>query len=599
MQRRRLFWQIFPALLAMTLASLACVTWLVTTMLQGFYNDRAQNDLLARARLIQGDVERLLIAGDAPGLDRLAKTLGKASGTRVTVIAPNGRVLGESDLDPATMENHARRPEVIQALREGVGTIIRPSDTEKADLVYVAVPVERDGKALGVLRVAFPLTAVQHQLQFCLNRIMASGALIAVLAAVLSLWISLRLARPLEQLRARAAKFAQGDLDAPLPETTTEEISELAQAMKNMAQELHRRFRNEVRQRNEQQAVLSSMVEGVLAIDSQERVLNVNAAGARLLGLTPAEAQGRSIQEAVRNRDLQLFIRRALASVEPVEGDVTIYGDEQRHLRANGSVLHDAEGLAIGAVVVLHDVTRLRMLEQMRRDFVANVSHELRTPITSIKGFAETLLEAEGHDEEARRFLGIIARQADRLNAIIEDLLALARIEQDAEHDDIARAKGSIREILAGAIQICARKAEEKGVRVVLECDEPIQAELNAPLVEQAVVNLLDNAIKYSEPGAEVRVVGALEEGQARVHVIDQGCGIEPRHQARVFERFYRVDKARSRKLGGTGLGLAIVKHIAEAHKGSVAVQSVPGTGSTFTLSLPAAPAEGSSSIAR
>jgi two-component system phosphate regulon sensor histidine kinase PhoR len=590
MQRRRLFWQIFPALLAMTLAALACVTWLVTTMLQDFYNDRAQNDLLARARLIQGDVERLLAAGDAPGLDRLAKALGKASGTRVTVIALDGRVLGETDRDPATMENHARRPEVIQALRKGVGTIIRPSDTEKADLIYVAVPVKRDGKALGVLRVAFPLTAVQRQLQFCLNRIMASGAVIAVLAALLSLWISLRLARPLEQLRARAAKFAQGDLDAPLPETSTEEINSLAQAMKNMAQELHQRFRNEVRQHNEQQAVLSSMVEGVLAIDSQERVLNVNAAGARLLGLAPAEAQGRSIQEIVRNHDLQRFIQRALASVDPVEGDVTIYGDEQRHLRANGSVLRDAEGLAIGAVVVLHDMTRLRLLEQMRRDFVANVSHELRTPITSIKGFAETLLEPAGHDaEEARRFLGIIARQADRLNAIIEDLLALARIEQDVEQDDIARAKGSIREILAGAIQICALKAEEKNIRVALACDEPIQVEVNAPLVEQAVVNLLDNAIKYSEPGSEVRVVGALEDGQARVHVIDQGCGIEPRHHARVFERFYRVDKARSRKLGGTGLGLAIVKHIAEAHKGSVAVQSAPGKGSTFTLSLPAA----------
>ncbi|HQU43849.1 MAG TPA: ATP-binding protein, partial [Pirellulales bacterium] len=245
---------------------------------------------------------------------------------------------------------------------------------------------------------------------------------------------------------------------------------------------------------------------------------------------------------------------------------------------------------AIGAVIVLNDVSRLRQLENLRRDFAANVSHELRTPITSIKGFVETLLDGALADrDDAERFLHIIARQADRLNAIIEDLLSLARIEKEAESGDISFTVGRIDQVLQGAVQDCAVRAAERKIDVLLDCAGDVSARMKPDLLEQAVINLLDNAIKYSEPGGRVWLSGYCDAGQAVIAVKDKGCGIAEEHHSRLFERFYRVDKARSRKMGGTGLGLAIVKHIALAHRGDVTVESAPGQGSTFFVRLPAA----------
>jgi two-component system phosphate regulon sensor histidine kinase PhoR len=588
MQRRRLFWQIFPALFSVTLVVLLVVSGLATSMLTGTYEDDLADDLTARLRLIEPRVLESLAAAEPHEVDRLVKTLGRSSNTRFTVIARDGRVLGDTDQDPARMESHAGRPEVVEAFRDGAGSARRVSATLGDELFYVAITPRGGDLPRAALRAAVPMTAVHRRVAGVRMRLFWIGGLIVLASAAYSLWISRRLSLPLERMRRTADRFAQGDLDARLPATQTEEIAGLADAMKNMALQLNQRIRAEARQLNEQQAVLSSMVEGVLAIDTGERILNINAAAARLIGIDDIPVHGRAIQEVVRNVDLQRFIQRALTSREPVEGDIVVFGDNQRFLRANGTVLHDAEGRSIGTVIVLHDMTRLRHLEHLRREFVANVSHELRTPITSIKGFAETLLENCGGDDETERFLRIIARQADRLNAIIEDLLSLARIEEDADHGEIVRAPGSVREVLMSAIQICAHKADAKQVRLVLDCDAPIGAEINAPLIEQAVVNLIDNAVKYSDPGATVRVAGSADAEVLRIQVVDNGCGIESRHLPRLFERFYRVDRARSRKLGGTGLGLAIVKHIVEAHGGQVTVTSEPGKGSTFTLTLPA-----------
>jgi two-component system phosphate regulon sensor histidine kinase PhoR len=236
----------------------------------------------------------------------------------------------------------------------------------------------------------------------------------------------------------------------------------------------------------------------------------------------------------------------------------------------------------------LNDVTRLRRLENIRRDFVANVSHELKTPVTAIKGSVETLLDgALQKPEDARRFLEIVTRQADRLNAIIDDLLSLSRIEQEAERHEIPLQRSHLNEVLRGAVQACEVGAAAKSIRIGLSCPEPLLARINPPLLEQAIVNLIDNAVKYSRPESEVRVEARPENGEILILVRDHGCGIGKEHLPRLFERFYRVDKARSRKEGGTGLGLAIVKHIVQAHAGTVTVASVPGEGSTFTIHLP------------
>ena len=242
----------------------------------------------------------------------------------------------------------------------------------------------------------------------------------------------------------------------------------------------------------------------------------------------------------------------------------------------------------IGALIVLNDVTRLRRLENIRRDFVANVSHEIKTPVTAIKGFVETLHDGSiRNSRDAERFLGIIGKHVDRLNAIIEDLLSLSRIEQDVEREEIVLEEGSIRDVLLTAIQVCEVKAASKNIRVALSCKEDLKARINPPLLEQAVVNLLDNAIKYSDSESTIRVQARKTNDQIILSVHDEGCGIGKEHSHRLFERFYRVDKARSRQLGGTGLGLAIVKHITQAHGGHVSVESTPGKGSTFSLHLP------------
>jgi two-component system phosphate regulon sensor histidine kinase PhoR len=267
-------------------------------------------------------------------------------------------------------------------------------------------------------------------------------------------------------------------------------------------------------------------------------------------------------------------VASVLNTQKPLEKEIVLYDNGDRFLQAHGTVLRDAREGEIGALVVLHDVTRLKKLEKVRRDFVANVSHELRTPVTSIKGFVET-------------FLRIVASQTDRLNAIIEDLLILSRVEQEQEKAEIALVPGSVRSALEAALEVCQSKTTEKDIHIELTCDAGLQCPMNSPLLEQAVINLLDNAIKYSPPGQTVHLEGLRSDAEVVIRVTDHGCGISREHMPRIFERFYRVDKARSRTLGGTGLGLAIVKHITNAHGGRATVESTVGQGSVFSIHLP------------
>jgi two-component system phosphate regulon sensor histidine kinase PhoR len=414
------------------------------------------------------------------------------------------------------------------------------------------------------------------------------GLLIAILATIISVRVARRIARPIAQMRQGAERFARGELDYKLLLPDSEELTGLAEALNEMAAQLQERIRTIVRQSNEQKAVVGSMAEGVLAVDNQERIISVNKATCQLLGIDQVQAQGRSLQEVVRNADLRRFVGRVLEANEPIDNDVVVHGHQEGVLQARGAALHDASGQAIGAVVVLNDVTEFRRLEHIRRDFVANVSHELKTPITAIKGFVETLLDGTIHDPvDTERFLRIVGKQAERLHSIIEDLLSLSKIEQGEDAGDISVERQPLAEVLASAVHDCERRAADRQIEIRVACDDDLPAEINAPLLEQAIINLLDNAIKYSEPGREVQLVGSQSERDVTITVADRGSGISAEHLPRIFERFYRVDKARSRKLGGTGLGLAIVKHIVQAHGGRVAVKSALGIGSTFTIYLP------------
>ncbi|MEW6411686.1 MAG: two-component system histidine kinase PnpS [Candidatus Zixiibacteriota bacterium] len=590
MPRRKIFWRLMSPYLIVILLSVLVLSWFAFRSLRDFYLDQTEEGLLSRAHLIENQVRRLLISHSESSavIDSLCKRQGELSSTRLTVMLPSGVVVGDTDEDPAAMENHGNRPEMKKALEGDVGRAIRYSNTLQVSMMYVAIPVENEGKLIGAIRTSVPISAIEGALDGLRYRVVLGGVVIALMAMLASLYISRRIARPLEQLKQGADMFARGELEHKLPVADSEEIGRLAEAMNSMARELDERLSTVVKQRNEREAILSSMSEGVIAVDASENILSLNEAAERLMDIKEIESVGRSVQEVLRNTDLQRLVRETLAAGHSVAGEIRVNGRGERFFHVNATLLKDADGNGLGAVVVLNDLTKIKQLERVRKDFVANVSHELKTPVTSIKGFVETLLDgALDSRGDAEKFMRIIGKHADRLSSIIDDLLALSRIEEEAEEKQIELRVVSLRAVLVSAVQICQGKADSAKVKIEVDCPETAQAELNPHLMEQAVVNLIDNAVKYSDEGGEVFVRGIAGENGVRISVQDNGCGIKQEHIPRLFERFYRVDRARSRDLGGTGLGLAIVKHIALTHKGAVRVESVYGRGSTFTIEIP------------
>lgn len=593
MHRQRLWWQLVFAYLWIPIVALLVIGAYGSHVVRQRYEDQRRADLLAQAQLFARQVGELFARGESAKVDRLCKEMDQATGTRLTVVLSSGQVLGDSRENPRDMDNHRDRPEIQTALAGSPGSDAHFSNTLQIDLLYVAVPLLEEDAVVAAVRASVPMTSLSETRREVGARVAVAGLLGAAFIAVVSLLVARRISRPLEAIRAGAERFAIGELGFRLPATGSEETRALAEALNRMAGQLDERIQTILRQQNEHEAMVSSMEEGVLAIDSRGTIISLNATCAHLLGGKPEQFKGRLVHEVIRKRDLLEFVKSALASEAPVDGDLRVFGPQDRWLSAHGAALYDAQRRKIGVLVVLHDVSRLRHLENVRRDFVANVSHELRTPITSIKGFVETLLDGalDDHDN-ALRFLRIMLRQADRLEAIVADLLTLSRIEKGAEEQWIELAPDAIAPVLKAAIETCEMKAADKGIRLELACPESLTGKINAPLLEQAVVNLVDNAIKYSGSDSVIEIRATEDEATVVIRVRDHGCGIESRHLPRLFERFYRVDKARSRELGGTGLGLAIVKHIVLAHRGSVSVESAVGAGSTFSLRLPAAAQE-------
>ena len=589
MIKKHLLWQLFPAYLLIIIIALVIITFYSSKILTGFYHEQVADDLQARARLIEQQIIPYLENMKYSELDELVKKLGRNSATRITIILPTGQVVADSDEEVDRMEYHGDRPEIKDALEKGTGRNIRFSNTLGEIMMYFAFPIQEQGEFLAFVRTSIPVVAIDTQLREIYKKIILIVIIVAVFAAAISLIVSERISRPIEQMKQTAKKFASGELDLRVPIPKPAELVELAEALNEMARQLQDRIRTITQQRNETEAVLSSMTEGVLAVDSEGHVVSINKAAAHFLKINKDEAHGRSIEEVVRNPDFQEFIEYCLSEDNPKETDIVLSGEENRIIRLDGAGLNDSAGQKSGAVIVISDITRIRRLENLRRDFVANVSHELRTPITSIKGFAETLLEgAIKQPEQAERFLKIIAKHSDRLNAIVDDLLILSSLEEDGLHRKISFEKASVRPVLDSVIQLSMIKAEEKEITVELDCDPEIQANMNKVLLEQAVLNLVDNSIKYSEPKSRIQISSWSEENMTAISVQDNGCGIAKKYQDRIFERFFVVDKSRSRKLGGTGLGLAILKHIAEVHNGYVKLESSPGVGSTFTIFIPA-----------
>jgi two-component system phosphate regulon sensor histidine kinase PhoR len=582
MPRTRLVWHLFAAWCLLVALAVAASFWLATVHM-GQLADEAERRRLEEAAIAVAKAA----AGTAPGATDLdaqafataAAERGGPSGIGFELLDAAGRLLGSTV-----------GPELAVASSGGAGPAAesRFDPVSRRRFLTASVPAGSADRAVGRVRAVADTVHADTQLARWQRGLLAGHLVCAALAAAAGYVLARRVAVPVEELSRAAVRLAGGDVDVAVPKTDLADLADLARAVSRLREQVVERGLEIGRQGTQQEAVLGSMIEGVIAIDARQRIIGINRAASDLLGIDLDSAVTRSLPEVVRNPDLRRFALTAIDCRSPVEDDLVLRGGRDRTIRMRGTALRDLTGEG-GAVIVLNDITDMQRLETVRRDFVANVSHELKTPITSIKGFVETLLDgAVDDDADRRRFLEIVARQADRLSAIIEDLLALSRIEQSEGAGNLPLEPTPLGQVLAAVAADCGPRAGEKEITLEIDCPDDLLAGVNPPLLEQAVINLVDNAIKYSDTGRTVRLAGSAgPDGRVLLAVYDEGCGIAAEHLPRLFERFYRVDRARSRRLGGTGLGLAIVKHIALAHGGSVTVESTPGVGSTFTIHLP------------
>lgn len=590
LRSRRLFSQLVFAFAVVVLVVFGCLDRMASSVVRERIVEIQERHLAAWAKLLESQASRVLTDPDLQQTDLFCKALRQGNDVRVTLIRPDGVVVGDSIANPLQMENHGDRPEIVEALKNGSGRSTRSSATLSEDMLYMAFLVRGEGGApIGVLRTAWAVHGANESIRRFRRGILAS-VILAVLAILgVSVFLARRLTRPVQLMREGALRYAQEDFSDTLPAFQTYEYEQLAEALNSMARQLELRLSALVQERNEREAILTSMREALIAIDPSDHILTINSAAVEMMEVGVAHPEGMLIQEAVRSAELMRFIdgARKGAGSDDSAGDL-IQGPNGKRLQVSSTPLVDLDGQRRGSVLVMSDVTQLHRLEMVRKEFVSNVSHELRTPLASIKGFIETLRDGALDDPEtAKRFIGIINKQADRLGSIIEDLLALSRIESGDGRGGIEKSECRVRELLDSVLQDHEYNAEKNHISVTIGCPETLKIAVNAHLLEQAVGNLLDNAIKYSPAGSDIEIFASSEDEGVSIVVADHGPGIESRHLPRLFERFYRVDKARSRELGGTGLGLAIVKHIVQAHGGRIEVSSKVGEGSIFTLRLP------------
>ncbi len=582
--RISLFWKASLSLLLLLALVLLAADLLAARLLHSDYLEKGFERLDSLMRLAERRPPPL---DNADELRAWAAWMGQ-SGARVTVIAADGRVLADSQHDPATMENHAGRPEVQQALAQGEGRAVRHSDTIERDLLYLArryQPASEQPPA--VLRLALPLAEIEAARAEFRWRLLTASLVILLLAGGVSLLISRRLVQRIDELKRFAGRVTEGVFRPLVAEREGDELAELARSLNQTAARLNESIRTLTEERNRSAAVLGSMVEGVAVIGADERVAFCNHAFCRSVGADAAGCTGRPLLEIVRQSDLIALIRRALAARETLGGEVTLGGARPRTFGATVAPVESAG--TSGVVLVLHDISELRRLERVRQDFVANVSHEFKTPLTAIQGFAETLLGGALDDaQNSRRFLEIIRDHAFRLGRLTDDLLKLSQME--AGKLDLDLRPVAVADLVESCLETTRLKATAKQLTLAADCPDNLPAiRADSNRLREVLQNLLDNAVQYTPAGGRITVRAASAGNQVMVSVIDTGIGIPKADQERIFERFYRVDAARSREVGGTGLGLSIARHLVEAHGGRITVESEVGRGSTFSVYLPTA----------
>lgn len=561
------------------------------------YHEQLRNNLYDQSILIRNQIIND-IKSNSPGIiDKWAKNMGQKIDKRITIINKHGFVLGDSDYNPQDMDNHINRPEVQTILNGNLqGVSIRRSDTLKMDMFYLAIPISIKEDIIGFIRLSKSLQDINRTIQNNIKNNLLFFILMLIITLVLVWRFSQDIINPLSQITRLAGKLAKGDFTEKINiKSYDNEIGTLARVFNHMAFQLESKISQLSEEKNRAEAILSSMVDGLVAVDKEFKIRIINPAAQKIFKITDNNITGKEIIEVFRYHEIDRGLEEALTENKIFTREIVIQIEEKRILRCNFAPINNDSGYVIGGIVVFSDITELRKLEQLRKDFVGNVSHELRTPLTSIIGYLDTILDNEINDSKTiRKFLNVIKTEADRLALLIKDLLDLSKLENKNKY--ILR-PGFLNKIIKKTILMLKDKAEEKDINIIDDIENNYMVYMIPEQIEQVCTNLIDNAIKYTPAGGEIKV-RVYEEDNKRngnknddtskivIEIEDNGIGIPEKEQDRIFERFYRVDKARSRSLGGTGIGLSIVKHILQNHKNTIEVESKVGKGSIFRFYL-------------
>jgi two-component system, OmpR family, phosphate regulon sensor histidine kinase PhoR len=587
-KRIRILFFLWPSYLLVSIAALIAVAFYSLDMHQQLTVKATKAELESTSNVIAEAVTPLLQNKQYDIIEQRTYSWGNAAGYRVTIILPDGHVVGDSEKAPERLGSHADRPEIMSALKNGKGSSKRYSGSLRKDLMYVAVRIMDNNEMLGVVRLAKPVASMNDMFYHARNRLITFCLFALLISGIVSYILAIRISIPLEQIRDWAENFTRKNLRKRIPSSSIQEIDVMAQTINEMAEQLQERLQTIIEQQDEENALFPNMIEGVFTVDRQRRLTKMNETASRLFN-AEANTGGQVIESSIRNPEILQMVTDVLSEKHLVQNEIYL-AEKDIYLQVNANILPGSDGQPRGALFVINDITSIRKMELMHRNFVADVSHELKTPITSVIGFSETLLESDDMEPEDREhFLGIINRQANRLKNIVEDLLTLTGLEHGMDSGKIELYQTPLKSVLESAAQCCETKAKKKSITTTVTCEKNLEVDMDVHLFEQAIMNLIDNAIKYSPEEGSVHITATESETDESilVNILDEGSGISPEHHKHLFDRFYVVDKSRSRKLGGTGLGLAIVKQIVLAHNGTISVESSVGKGSCFKIRLP------------
>lgn len=583
---KKFHWKITSMFFVLFLISLLTAGEFLSPKLQKYFVENEKKHMNTSSTIIANIVSPLVYEGKERDLQEKVVSLSRANNLRLTIIDSRGKVLGESMYSINEMDNHFDRVEVQEALKGNHFSVIRFSDTAQKDMLYTAVPMYHRQQIIGVVRVSVPMEAVFAMVIDIKRKLIGSVGAVLLLSTMIAFYFAGRFTKPIRDLTTFAEEVAKGNFTKPVRVETSDELNYLAESLSNMAGRLSENILEISVEKNKIKAILASLVDGVIAVDLEGRIILMNHAAERMFKRKEKHALGKYILRLIRNTQVENLVDQVLKEGQPIVEELRLSPQVGPILKIQGTPITTQDKSLTGVVLVLRDVTKIRLLEQMRTEFVANVSHELKTPLTSIKGFVETLLDGAMEDPKtSRRFLGIINEESNRLSRLIEDILSLARIEAPAY--EFETEPTNFLAVVNKQKDLLSPMALEKQIDLSVKVPENLPRVLiDSDPLEQVIVNLLENAIKYTPAGGSVELEVLPEEDHLLVQIKDTGIGIPKEAIPRLFERFYRVDKARSRDVGGTGLGLSIVKHILEKHGERIWVESELGEGSIFTFTL-------------